>query len=107
VDNLTQNETALLREIAHSYKMPGYPDVLRRDGAELLLRIADRADAQRAVREESPRSYREPTENLPRIPPGWKIERRDSKPFLVLRITAPNGYSAIVHSHERNPANVL
>jgi hypothetical protein len=42
-----------------------------------------------------------------RLPPGWKIERRDSKPFKVLNITAPNGYSSSVGSHERNPMNVL
>lgn len=43
----------------------------------------------------------------PCVPPGWKIERRDSKPFKLLNITAPNGYSSTVASHDRNPMNVL
>lgn len=39
--------------------------------------------------------------------PGWKIERRDDRPFKLINITAPNGYSSTVGSHERNPMNVL
>ena len=41
------------------------------------------------------------------VPQGWKIEHRDSKPFKLINITAPNGYSSTVGSHERNPMNVL
>jgi hypothetical protein len=47
VADFTENDTALLREIAHSYKLPGYPDELRQRGAELLERVASHLDQQR------------------------------------------------------------
>ena len=42
------------------------------------------------------------------IPDGWIIKRgtKDS-PFEYIEIKAPNGYTARVGSHERNPMNVL
>jgi hypothetical protein len=48
-ERLTENETALLREIAHSYKLPGYPDAMRERGSKLLERLAVHFDAQRAT----------------------------------------------------------
>jgi hypothetical protein len=46
-ESLTENETALLREIAHSYKLPGYPDSMRERGSKLLERLAAHFDAER------------------------------------------------------------
>lgn len=43
-----------------------------------------------------------------RIPRGWKIERcGQDTPLNLLSIKAPNGYTAIVSKHDRNPENVL
>jgi hypothetical protein len=47
--DFTANDTALLREIAHSYKLPGYSEELRQRGAELLERVASHLDQQRAA----------------------------------------------------------
>jgi len=41
------------------------------------------------------------------LPHGWRIEAIVETPFKSYRIVAPNGYEALVYSHERNPANVL
>jgi hypothetical protein len=41
------------------------------------------------------------------IPAGWKIKRAPRGPIKTLMIRAPNGYQAIVSSHDRNPQNVL
>jgi hypothetical protein len=38
--NLSDNDRALLLEVAHSYQLPGYPDALRKRGAELLRQLA-------------------------------------------------------------------
>lgn len=38
---------------------------------------------------------------------GWTIQRIDTSPFKRILIKAPNGYSAVVDSMERNPANIL
>jgi hypothetical protein len=47
--DFTENDTALLREIAHSYKLPGYSEELRKRGAELLERVASHLDQLRAA----------------------------------------------------------
>lgn len=44
---------------------------------------------------------------MPETLADWKITRRDVKPFQSIEIIAPNGYSAIVSSHDRNPELVL
>jgi hypothetical protein len=41
------------------------------------------------------------------VPPGWTITPTIVKPFRGYVLTAPNYYSAVVWSHERNPANVM
>lgn len=42
------------------------------------------------------------------VPHGWQIVwHRPSLPFKTLLITAPNGFAALVSSHDRNPENVL
>lgn len=38
---------------------------------------------------------------------GWEFERIDAPPFQRIVIKAPNGYSAVVDSMDRNPANIL
>jgi hypothetical protein len=42
-----------------------------------------------------------------RVPEGWRIERKDNKPFKNIEVTAPNGYTALVGSIDRNPSIVL
>lgn len=37
----------------------------------------------------------------------WDITRVNSKPFKSIVVTAPNGASALVSSHDRNPDNIL
>lgn len=38
---------------------------------------------------------------------GWEFERIDAPPFQRIVIKAPNGYTAVVDSMDRNPANIL
>lgn len=38
---------------------------------------------------------------------GWIFERIDTPPFKRIAIEAPNGYSTVVDSMSRNPANIL
>ena len=42
-----------------------------------------------------------------KVPDGWKIKKVDNPPFNYMEIIAPNGWSTIVGSHERNPMNIL